>query len=163
MIHALCLITIHKPSPLSVQPHEFDECRFDISVNDSVWYLRAEDPEHRLQWIESIELHKVSGTGFSFFNIVFFWRYLTGFFYTLVCLSYTLSCDKVIHGNTCKQVSCITLIDWYCIILQMLRVPESWITLLCSRFWFVWCLSRIRTHFLLFKKIIIKNILSSHD
>lgn len=46
--------------PLSVQPHEFDECRFDVSVNDSVWYLRAEDPEHRLQWIESIELHKVS-------------------------------------------------------------------------------------------------------
>lgn len=43
-----------------LQPHEFDECRFDISVNDSVWYLRAEDPEHRLQWIESIELHKVS-------------------------------------------------------------------------------------------------------
>lgn len=48
-------------SPPPVQPHEFDECRFDISVNDSVWYLRAEDPEHRLQWIESIELHKVSG------------------------------------------------------------------------------------------------------
>lgn len=45
---------------LSAQPHEFDECRFDVSVNDSVWYLRAEDPEHRLQWIESIELHKVS-------------------------------------------------------------------------------------------------------
>lgn len=45
---------------LFLQPHEFDECRFDISVNDSVWYLRAEDPEHRLQWIESIELHKVS-------------------------------------------------------------------------------------------------------
>ncbi|CAB1322079.1 unnamed protein product, partial [Coregonus sp. 'balchen'] len=39
-------------------PHEFDECRFDISVNDSVWYLRAEDPEHRHQWIDSIELHK---------------------------------------------------------------------------------------------------------
>lgn len=48
-------------SPPPAQPHEFDECRFDISVNDSVWYLRAEDPEHRLQWIESIELHKVSG------------------------------------------------------------------------------------------------------
>lgn len=48
-------------SPPTLQPHEFDECRFDISVNDSVWYLRAEDPEHRLQWIESIELHKVSG------------------------------------------------------------------------------------------------------
>ncbi|XP_068615406.1 ceramide transfer protein-like [Brachionichthys hirsutus] len=42
-----------------ITPHEFDECRFDISVNDSVWYLRAEDPEHRLQWIEAIELHKL--------------------------------------------------------------------------------------------------------
>lgn len=50
----------------SSQPHEFDECRFDISVNDSVWYLRAEDPEHRLQWIESIELHKVSSVCISF-------------------------------------------------------------------------------------------------
>lgn len=74
-----------------MQPHEFDECRFDISVNDSVWYLRAEDPEHRLQWIESIELHKVSGIGFSFFSIdfldlshswffVLFWGFFTPWF-----------------------------------------------------------------------------------
>lgn len=42
------------------QPHEFDECRLDISVNDSVWYLRAQDPEHRHQWIDSVELHRVS-------------------------------------------------------------------------------------------------------
>ncbi|KAG7278325.1 hypothetical protein CRUP_029930 [Coryphaenoides rupestris] len=49
---SLCL------SKAIITPHEFDECRFDISVNDSVWYLRAEDPEHRLHWIESIELHK---------------------------------------------------------------------------------------------------------
>lgn len=41
------------------QPHEFDECRFDISVNDSVWYLRAQDPDHRQQWIDAIEQHKV--------------------------------------------------------------------------------------------------------
>uniref|UniRef100_A0A8C5QF71 Ceramide transfer protein n=1 Tax=Leptobrachium leishanense TaxID=445787 RepID=A0A8C5QF71_9ANUR len=41
-----------------ITPHEFDECRFDISVNDSVWYLRAEDPNHRQRWIESIEQHK---------------------------------------------------------------------------------------------------------
>uniref|UniRef100_A0A668AIF5 Ceramide transfer protein n=1 Tax=Myripristis murdjan TaxID=586833 RepID=A0A668AIF5_9TELE len=55
---SLCL------SKAVMTPHEFDECRFDISVNDSVWYLRAEDPEHRLQWIESIELHKAeSGYG----------------------------------------------------------------------------------------------------
>ncbi|XP_037536994.1 ceramide transfer protein isoform X2 [Nematolebias whitei] len=55
---SLCL------SKAVITPHEFDECRFDISMNDSVWYLRAEDPEHRLQWIESIELHKAeSGYG----------------------------------------------------------------------------------------------------
>ncbi|XP_047426462.1 ceramide transfer protein-like isoform X2 [Mugil cephalus] len=41
-----------------ITPHEFDECRLDISVNDSVWYLRAQDPEHRHQWIDSIELHR---------------------------------------------------------------------------------------------------------
>lgn len=94
MTHAHFLITIHEPSPLSVQPHEFDECRFDISVNDSVWYLRAEDPEHRLQWIESIELHKVSGAVFSFFYIDFSLHiFLSGLF-----LHVGLSCDKVIHG-----------------------------------------------------------------
>ncbi|XP_041757160.1 ceramide transfer protein isoform X1 [Coregonus clupeaformis] len=55
---SLCL------SKAFITPHEFDECRIDISVNDSVWYLRAEDPEHRLQWIDSIELHKAeSGYG----------------------------------------------------------------------------------------------------
>ncbi|KAM4576618.1 ceramide transfer protein-like isoform 2-T2 [Odontesthes bonariensis] len=55
---SLCL------SKAVITPHEFDECRFDISVNDSVWYLRAEDPEHRLRWIESIELHRAeSGYG----------------------------------------------------------------------------------------------------
>lgn len=32
----------------------------DISVNDSVWYLRAQDPDHRQQWIDAIELHRVS-------------------------------------------------------------------------------------------------------
>uniref|UniRef100_A0A6Q2XY33 Sesquipedalian n=1 Tax=Esox lucius TaxID=8010 RepID=A0A6Q2XY33_ESOLU len=55
---SLCL------SKAIITPHEFDECRFDVSVNDSVWYLRAEDPEHRHQWIDSIELHKAeSGYG----------------------------------------------------------------------------------------------------
>ncbi|XP_073680653.1 ceramide transfer protein isoform X2 [Garra rufa] len=55
---SLCL------SKAVITPHEFDECRMDISVNDSVWYLRAQDPEHRNQWIESIEQHRVeSGYG----------------------------------------------------------------------------------------------------
>nr|KAF6440201.1 hypothetical protein HJG63_003157 [Rousettus aegyptiacus] len=47
-----------------ITPHDFDECRFDISVNDSVWYLRAQDPDHRRQWIDAIEQHKTeSGYG----------------------------------------------------------------------------------------------------
>ncbi|XP_051525495.1 ceramide transfer protein isoform X2 [Myxocyprinus asiaticus] len=47
-----------------ITPHEFDECRFDISVNDSIWYLRAEHPSLRQQWIDTIELHKAeSGYG----------------------------------------------------------------------------------------------------
>ncbi|XP_026052632.1 collagen type IV alpha-3-binding protein-like [Carassius auratus] len=55
---SLCL------SKAVITPHEFDECRLDISVNDSVWYLRAQDPEHRNQWIESIEQHRAeSGYG----------------------------------------------------------------------------------------------------
>uniref|UniRef100_A0A8C7LBH2 Ceramide transfer protein n=1 Tax=Oncorhynchus kisutch TaxID=8019 RepID=A0A8C7LBH2_ONCKI len=55
---SLCL------SKAVITPHEFDECRLDVSVNDSVWYLRATDPEHRHQWINSIELHRAeSGYG----------------------------------------------------------------------------------------------------
>ncbi|XP_034094661.1 ceramide transfer protein-like isoform X4 [Gymnodraco acuticeps] len=49
---SLCL------SKAVITPHEFDECRLDITVNDSVWYLRAADPEHRHQWIDSVELHR---------------------------------------------------------------------------------------------------------
>ena len=30
-----------------VTPHEFDELRFDVSVNDCVWYLRATTIEDR--------------------------------------------------------------------------------------------------------------------
>ncbi|KAM9450965.1 ceramide transfer protein isoform 1-T1 [Clarias gariepinus] len=55
---SLCL------SKAVITPHEFDECRLDISVNDSVWYLRALDPDHRHQWIDSIEQHRAeSGYG----------------------------------------------------------------------------------------------------
>ncbi|XP_056146452.1 ceramide transfer protein-like [Lampris incognitus] len=54
---SLCL------SKAVVIPHEFDECRLDVSVNDSVWYLRAQDPERRHQWIDSIELNKSLSEG----------------------------------------------------------------------------------------------------
>ncbi|XP_066990902.1 ceramide transfer protein isoform X2 [Anabrus simplex] len=48
----------------TVKPHEFDECRFDVSVNDCVWYLRAETPEEKQQWVDVLETYKAeSGYG----------------------------------------------------------------------------------------------------
>lgn len=43
-----------------LQPHEFDECRFDVSVNDCVWYLRAETKEDKQYWVDVLESFKVS-------------------------------------------------------------------------------------------------------
>ncbi|CAG5128563.1 unnamed protein product [Candidula unifasciata] len=51
-------------SKASVTPHQFDECRFDVSVSDSVWYLRASTPEERQTWIDSIELHQQADSGY---------------------------------------------------------------------------------------------------
>ncbi|XP_068620035.1 ceramide transfer protein [Battus philenor] len=57
---ALCL------KKAKVKPHEFDDCRFDVSVNDCVWYLRASNPEEKQQWIDILESFKVeSGYGTS--------------------------------------------------------------------------------------------------
>jgi len=41
-----------------VKVHEFDECRFDVSVGDCVWYLRADGPETRNKWVDAIETYK---------------------------------------------------------------------------------------------------------
>lgn len=47
-----------------IQPHEFDECRFDVSLNDNVWYLRAENFDARQKWIDNLETCKAeSGYG----------------------------------------------------------------------------------------------------
>ncbi|KAJ8669971.1 hypothetical protein QAD02_001230 [Eretmocerus hayati] len=48
-----------------IKAHEFDECRFDVSVNESlVWYLRANDPEERLRWVDVLKSYKAeSGYG----------------------------------------------------------------------------------------------------
>ncbi|KAJ8879925.1 hypothetical protein PR048_020546 [Dryococelus australis] len=43
-----------------MHPHEFDECRFDVSVNDCVWYLRGETPEEKQRWVEILESYKAS-------------------------------------------------------------------------------------------------------
>lgn len=44
----------------TIKLHEFDECRFDVSVGDCVWYLRADDPDTRNKWVDAIEACKVS-------------------------------------------------------------------------------------------------------
>ncbi|CAF0871857.1 unnamed protein product [Rotaria sordida] len=41
-----------------IQPHEFDDCRFDIRVSDSVWYVRACNREDRERWMQALEDHK---------------------------------------------------------------------------------------------------------
>ncbi|XP_076465042.1 ceramide transfer protein-like [Babylonia areolata] len=48
----------------AVTPHQFDDCRFDVSVNDSVWYLRGATLEERQRWVDSIELHKQAESGY---------------------------------------------------------------------------------------------------
>ncbi|XP_023947703.2 ceramide transfer protein [Bicyclus anynana] len=55
---ALCL------KKAKVKPHEFDDCRFDVSVNDCVWYLRAQNPEEKQQWIDVLESFKVVESGY---------------------------------------------------------------------------------------------------
>ena len=35
--------------------HEFDPCRFDVTINDNTWYLRSSSEVERKQWIEVIE------------------------------------------------------------------------------------------------------------
>lgn len=42
--------------------HDFDVCRFDISVNDNTWYLRTEDESERQQWIDVIEANKLDSS-----------------------------------------------------------------------------------------------------
>ncbi|KAI1301192.1 Pleckstrin homology domain-containing family A member 8 [Halotydeus destructor] len=41
-----------------VKMHEFDECRFDVSVGDCAWYLRAANIDERNKWVDAIESHK---------------------------------------------------------------------------------------------------------
>ncbi|XP_045156184.1 ceramide transfer protein-like isoform X1 [Mercenaria mercenaria] len=48
----------------SVTPHQFDECRFDVAVNDSVWYLRAESEDERQVWIDVIDNHRQTESGY---------------------------------------------------------------------------------------------------
>lgn len=48
----------------SIMSHELDDCRFDIKVNDCVWYLRAKSVEERQLWLNMLEeLRGESGYG----------------------------------------------------------------------------------------------------
>ncbi|KAK9747239.1 PH domain [Popillia japonica] len=50
----------------TIKPHEFDECRFDVSVNDCIWYLRADSVESKQLWADALESYKAEsgyGTG----------------------------------------------------------------------------------------------------
>lgn len=43
-----------------VKESEIDDCRFDISVNNLVWYLRAENPEDKKNWVDVLKSFRVS-------------------------------------------------------------------------------------------------------
>lgn len=43
----------------NIKAHEFDECRFDVSVNDClVWYLRTSNPEEKQRWVDVLKSYK---------------------------------------------------------------------------------------------------------
>ncbi|CAF0947508.1 unnamed protein product [Brachionus calyciflorus] len=42
----------------NILPHDLDDCRFDIRVNDCCWYLRANTVEERQKWLEILEEHR---------------------------------------------------------------------------------------------------------
>lgn len=43
-----------------IRESDVDECRFDISVNNTVWYLRAENSEDKKNWVEVLKSFRVS-------------------------------------------------------------------------------------------------------
>jgi hypothetical protein len=47
-----------------LQVHEVDDCRFDVSLNDCAWYLRADTSATKNHWIDVIDSFKAeSGYG----------------------------------------------------------------------------------------------------
>lgn len=51
-------------SRATIKAHELDLCRFDISVNDCTWCLRAETEEDKQNWVDVLEGFRVeSGYG----------------------------------------------------------------------------------------------------
>lgn len=46
-----------------ITAHEFDDCRFDVGINDCIWYLRASSSQERCDWMNILELHKRAEQG----------------------------------------------------------------------------------------------------
>jgi len=44
--------------------HEYDLCRFDVHVNDNIYYLRAADHDERSKWTSVIEAAKQAESGY---------------------------------------------------------------------------------------------------
>ncbi len=53
------LINYYSNVFVNFKPHELDDCRFDIRVNDCVWYLRAKTVEERQMWLNILEEQRV--------------------------------------------------------------------------------------------------------
>ncbi|CAK9303561.1 unnamed protein product [Gordionus sp. m RMFG-2023] len=41
-----------------ITPHELDELRFDVTVNDNAWYLRTNTDRERFRWMETLDFYK---------------------------------------------------------------------------------------------------------
>ncbi|KXJ11899.1 collagen type IV alpha-3-binding protein [Exaiptasia diaphana] len=48
----------------TIENHEYDECRFDVSVNDCMYYLRAKDCDARQTWVDALEAVKAAESGY---------------------------------------------------------------------------------------------------
>ncbi|XP_031559245.1 ceramide transfer protein-like [Actinia tenebrosa] len=48
----------------TIENHEYDDCRFDVSVNDCMYYLRTKDPESRQKWVDALEAIKAAESGY---------------------------------------------------------------------------------------------------
>ena len=63
-INLLQLVAIRKENSnelsIKFQLHEYDDCRFDVHVNDNIYYLRSKDVDEKNKWTTTIEAAKVS-------------------------------------------------------------------------------------------------------
>ncbi|KAA0195386.1 Pleckstrin domain containing protein [Fasciolopsis buskii] len=47
-----------------VKAHEYDDCRFEVRVGESIWYLRGMSASQRDVWMSAIERHRVAESGY---------------------------------------------------------------------------------------------------